>query len=410
MLSVIAVIPLFTSVLRDSRRENLSRDNQNIEIAKQRLGELKLRIKSGEVDQNEASQIREEIESELLVDLQSIESKSIESQQPVSSKARKFTAAGIAVMIPLSAILTYLTVGEPGLFRESNLMSTRSQVAQNSLNTQSVEQNIATLEDRLATETEDPALWRGLADLYMEVRRFGDAARAYRETLKLMGDNANDLVRLADALMMSQDGDISGEPEALIAKALELDPVNLGALLIAGLAAAGNEDFQAAADFWMRAEAAVNEPRVKHEFRKLINEARAQLGQPPVFEEDLTQEFAKSSVRVQVSVDPAVVDQIGSGDTVFIFARAIEGPTIPLAAVKRQVQDLPLSLTLDDSMSMIPNMTISAFNEIVVIARTSKSGNPEDTSNVYFGESETINPGENPEVSVIISQKYKSES
>ena len=76
-----------------------------------------------------------------------------------------------------------------------------------------------------------------------------------------------------------------------------------------------------------------------------------------------------------VSLAPEVGARVAPTDTVFIFARAARGPRMPLAIVRRQVRDLPLEFSLDDSMAMTPNMRLSAFPEVVVGARVSRSGN-----------------------------------
>jgi cytochrome c-type biogenesis protein CcmH len=66
---------------------------------------------------------------------------------------------------------------------------------------------------------------------------------------------------------------------------------------------------------------------------------------------------------------------VAAGDTLFVFARAAEGPRMPLAIVKRSGADLPLSFTLDDSMAMAPEFKLSSFARVVVGARLSKTGN-----------------------------------
>ena len=63
-------------------------------------------------------------------------------------------------------------------------------------------------------------------------------------------------------------------------------------------------------------------------------------------------------------------------DTVFIFARAVDGPPMPLAVKRVKVRELPVAFALDDSMAMAPGLTISAHPRVVVVARISRSGGP----------------------------------
>jgi len=84
---------------------------------------------------------------------------------------------------------------------------------------------------------------------------------------------------------------------------------------------------------------------------------------------------AAASISGRVSLAPALAARVAPGDTLFVFARAAEGPRMPLAIIKRAGADLPLSFTLDDSMAMAPQFKLSAFANVVVGARLSKSGN-----------------------------------
>ncbi|HCX33016.1 MAG TPA: c-type cytochrome biogenesis protein CcmI, partial [Rhodocyclaceae bacterium] len=83
----------------------------------------------------------------------------------------------------------------------------------------------------------------------------------------------------------------------------------------------------------------------------------------------------KSGISGTVSLAPALAARAAPEDVVFIFARAAEGPRMPVAILRKQVKDLPLEFRLDDSMAMSPGATLSAAGRLVVGARVSRSGN-----------------------------------
>ena len=105
---------------------------------------------------------------------------------------------------------------------------------------------------------------------------------------------------------------------------------------------------------------------------------------------------------VEVSLDPALRDRVSDGDTVFIFARALQGPKMPLAAMRSRVVDLPVTVTLHDGQAMVPNMNLSAFEEVVVGARVSLSGQPVPQSGDLQGEVSPVSSGTSETVRVVI--------
>jgi len=83
---------------------------------------------------------------------------------------------------------------------------------------------------------------------------------------------------------------------------------------------------------------------------------------------------AGATLKVAVSLSPAVAKQAAPDDVVYVFARAVNGPRMPLAIVRKQVKDLPATIVLEDSQGMSPEMTLSSVPEVIVVARVSKSG------------------------------------
>jgi hypothetical protein len=109
------------------------------------------------------------------------------------------------------------------------------------------------------------------------------------------------------------------------------------------------------------------------------------------------------SITVTVTLSPALAGKAAPGDTVFIFARAAQGPRMPLAIVRKQVRDLPVTVTLDDSMAMMPNMKMSSFPELVIGARVSKSGDAIPKPGDLEGYAPPLKAGAGGPVEVVIA-------
>jgi cytochrome c-type biogenesis protein CcmH len=84
---------------------------------------------------------------------------------------------------------------------------------------------------------------------------------------------------------------------------------------------------------------------------------------------------AAPRLTVNVTLDPKLKAKLDADATLFVFARAASGPPMPLAIQRLKASQLPATVTLDDSMSMMPAMRLSKFAQVVVGARVSKSGN-----------------------------------
>ena len=97
-----------------------------------------------------------------------------------------------------------------------------------------------------------------------------------------------------------------------------------------------------------------------------------------------------ASLQGSVRLSPAVAKLASPDDTVFIFARAAEGPRMPLAILRHRVKDLPLDFTLDDSLAMSPATRLSVFPKVVISARVSKSGQATPSAGDLTGQSAPV--------------------
>jgi cytochrome c-type biogenesis protein CcmH len=100
-----------------------------------------------------------------------------------------------------------------------------------------------------------------------------------------------------------------------------------------------------------------------------------------------------TGVSGNVTLGPSIAAKAAPTDVVYVFARAAEGPKMPLAILRMQVKDLPASFSLDDSMAMTPTMKVSSFPEVVAGARISKSGSAAPATGDLEGLSKPLKPG-----------------
>ena len=183
-------------------------------------------------------------------------------------------------------------------------------------------------------------------------------------------------------------------------------PQHKNALWMAGIAETQRGDFAAAVKLWRSLEAQL--PPGSTEAREIAgfiakaeSETRTQSGAPVS-----ATPAAPGGRHLQVRVELAdeLKSQAAPDDTVFIFARAAEGPPMPLAVVRKQVKDLPLEVGLDDSMSMMQGMNLSSFDRLVIGARVSKSGRPIPSPGDLEGLTNPVTPGPDARYEIRISR------
>ena len=280
-----------------------------------------------------------------------------------------------------------------------------------------MEQAIAQLAAKLKAQPDNAEGWRMLGRSHAVMGQHEQAAAAYRQAAKLLPRDAGVLADLADSLAMVQGAKLSGEPSRLIQQALALDPQHAKALALAGSAAFEAGTFAQARAHWERLLPLVPaDSETAQALRGSIAQARSQEGGAPsaaaapatatpgtATTPATSATAAGASVAGSVSLAPALAAKVKPGDTLFIFARAAAGPRMPLAILKHQASELPLSFMLDDSMAMQPQMKLSAFASVVVTARISSSGGATPQTGDLMGQSAAVAPGAQG-VQVVIDQ------
>jgi cytochrome c-type biogenesis protein CcmH len=250
---------------------------------------------------------------------------------------------------------------------------------------------------RLKERPDDAQGWTMLARAYAVLGRTAEALPAYDRAVALRPNDAGLLADYADTLALQNDRQLNGPPLQLIERALQAEPGNLKALALAGTAAFDRKDFAVAVRYWeqLRQGVPADSPYLK-QVQAGIDEAR-QLGKLPpsvaVATSAAPAASAGAAVSGTITIAAALAGQAGPTDTVFVFARAADGPRMPLAVLRKQVKDLPFEFKLDDSMAMSPAATISSAGRVVVGVRVSKSGDAMAQNGDLTGQSAPVSPG-----------------
>jgi len=368
LLAALALWFVVRPLLARNAHGRVSRDGVNLAIHRDQLRELEADLRVGTLDAEQYERARRELEARLLEDLGS----SAEAA-PAPGPVRALVV-GIALLVPLGAFAIYFAVGTPAALVPGNMTAGS---APHTADMKQLEVAVERLAERLKENPEDTEGWIMLARSYRLFGRFEDSAKAYAQAAARQPRDAQLLADYADVLAMAQDRSLQGEPEKLVVRALEIDPRNLKALALAGTAAFDRKDYARAVELWGRMlPLMAAESEDARSVQASIAEARA-LGsvgiQQPV-PAAAAAPTPKAVVSGTVVLASELAGKVAPQDTVFIFARAADGPRMPLAILRRQVRDLPVAFALDDTMAMTPEMTLSKFPRVVIGARISKSG------------------------------------
>jgi len=353
----------------------------NLAILRDQLAELEADVARGVLATERYEQARSELERRALDETQG-DSAPASPPRPASA----WTAAVLAAGIPVGAVVFYLVVGAP-----SALLGQRD--PGHEVTRERVEQMVAGLAARLEKAPDDPDGWRVLGRSYSVMGRYPEAARAYERAVALVPGDAGLLADYADALAMAQGRSMAGKPLELVNRALELDANQWKALALAGTAALERNDHAQAVAYWERLRKVLPPGSgMEESVEASIAEARALAGAKPA-PKPKARATASARVAGRVSLAQGLAARAAPTDTVFIFARAASGPPMPLAVLRKQVRDLPLEFTLDDTMAMAPNLKLSDFPEVIVGARVSRSGSATAQSGDLRGQSKPVKVG-----------------
>jgi len=330
----------------------------------------------------------------------------------------------LAVMIPSAAVVIYAVLGSPKALDPANRVMAGPAPAQGhpegaepQISDKQILAMVDTLAQKMRENPSDPKGWVLLARSQGALGRYPAAIEAFEQAARLLPGDAQLFADYADTMVLAQDGRFDGKPLTLIRQTLKLDPNNMKGLALAGTAELrlGNRDTSIKHWEKLRSLVAPNSDDMRQveailaEIRNgkapagpATQQAQGSQGASPV----VAKSAAGKSITGSVTLAPELAARLAATDTLFVFARAKEGPRMPLAVWRTpapKAGEFPKAFELTDGMAMAPGLNLSAFSDVVIEARVSKSGNAQLQPGDLSGVSEAVKPGA-ANVSVTISK------
>ena len=409
LMLLVAVVILIYPLLRVRRSTSIAYKDSNLGLYDDKLAELEADLGEGRIDHEQYQQARVEIDRELLQDIPEESRDTASLHYGAQLKRQPGLALMISVFLPMVALLVYMKLGMHAASTgvPHSQVQARAQAqpqSQQAGQVGSIEEMTRKLAERIQQQGGNLEEWTMLARAYKHMGQYAQSAEAFEQAVQ-MNPSAQLMLEQAEAIALGNNQRFTPEATALVMRALELEPDNVNVLWFAGVAEFQAGNYRNSIEHLSRlSEQAKQDPEIDRSLRLYIDQARSALlaagEEVPSTDEIMgttvasagaaTGEVAggQASLQVKVGVSDDVRSRFAAADAVFVYAKAAAGPKMPLAVQRLTLEQLPATITLDDSMAMMEGMNMSAFGSVVVSARVTKTGSAIAKAGDYIGQSE----------------------
>jgi cytochrome c-type biogenesis protein CcmH len=383
LLLLVALSFLLIPVLRGRRAQTEEdRTALNVALYQERVAELQGQQAEGVLSAGQLDSGRAEAARELLADTEGADTLR-------TSRLGKPLPLLAALLVPVLGFVLYLHFGA------SDKVELSREFAQAPTSLQDM---TVRLERAVKAQPDSAEGLYFLARSYMTQDRPADAAQMFERSVALAGRQPELLGQWAQALYFAGDKKFTPQVQALTDEALKADPNEVTSLGLIGIAAFESERYQQAVEYWSRLLAVLPtddpsrsalEGGIARANEKLVASGGKVVETPvAVAKPAVTENKVAALLKVRVDLADALKANVKPGDSVFIFARATSGPPMPLAVKRLTVADLPAEVELADADAMMPQLKLSNFPEVQLVARVSRAGQP--TAGEWVGRSQPL--------------------
>lgn len=242
---------------------------------------------------------------------------------------------------------------------------------------------VGQVERRASQRPEDPDLQFLLARAYLNIEAYAESAEVMSGLVKQFPGDHNLLSQYAEVLYLKAGRRVDSAVDRAIEAALRLNPHDVSMMEIRAIGAMQEGDQQTALVWFQKALAT----GITGQRAELIRRAVERIGAV----EATTIDAPPTGRSLTVVVSKPDGLEVSQSSMVFVYARAVDGPPAPLAVQRFPVARLPVEIILDESMAMVPGMSLATFDEVTVIARISQSGQVAPAPGDYEARSGVLN-------------------
>ena len=372
-----------------------SQQQENIRLYEQRRQEI---LDAGYADEEEVAALLE-LDRELLST--TAEEGAISNEQP---KGRLLFSFALFMAMSASVVWLYDLYGAQDEIQTAELLDKMARAQLSQPEQVALTEGLAAAVDKHPENTD----WRYIYARFLTAQGQHQASIEHYDALLAQvplenkADRAAVMVQKAQAQFYANQGADKASYQ-LIQQVLSLAPEHRQGIGLAGIMAFDLEEYDAALVYWktlwLQLKGSPDAQPLELGIRRVAAKLESQ-GQTV----DLSWMMVER-IAIQVSLDEALKSEVAPSDVVFVLAKAPAGPPMPLAAVRLTAAQLPLQVELSDYNSMMPGVSLSQHEEVQVIARISKSGQPVASSGDLQGVVEHVSTDGSAQVAILIDQR-----
>ena len=396
LLSLLLLMFLLVPVWHRDKADDRYQSEENLRLYQERTDELA----ASDLDEEQKQALQLELDREFLAANSGVAT----GQKNASVRYRWPVAAGLFVVSVGATVLLYQQWGAANELRATELLEKASQVELTQPERNELIERLAVAGDKQPDNIE----WNYLRGRLLNANGdFAQAADVFADILVVLpqeatADRAATMTLLAQARFFAADQKADDSMYQLLKDALELTPGNRQALGMAGMLAFELKDYQGAINYWRQLWLGMGDSPEAQMLAQGILRAVEHVREQGD-EVDLSW-MKRTEIKVLVDLSPAAKAAVDPADTVFVLARALSGPPMPLAVQKLTVAQLPQVITLSDAQARAPGMNLSSHEQVTLVARISKSGQPMPQSGDWQIEQSPVSNHEENLIKLTISE------